>query len=85
MNFSLALLRASVAAPDPIRTKYRQALNELMQFVIFHGRTLEAAFADVLVDAADSAALLLIANTELDQWEQNNCARYNLARGMTQR
>ena len=80
-----SVLRASVAAPDPIRTKYRQTLNELMQFVVFHGRTLEAAFADVHVDAADSAALLLIANTELDQLEQHNCARYNLARGMTQR
>ena len=80
-----SVLRASVAAPDPIRTKYRQTLNELMQFVVFHGRTLEAAFAEVLVDAADSAALLLIANTELDQLEQHNCARYNLARGMTQR
>ena len=79
------MLRASLSAPDPIRTKYRQALNELMQFVVFHGRTLEAAFADVQVDTADSAALHLIANTELDQLEQYNCARYNLARGMTQR
>lgn len=80
-----SVLRASVAAPDPIRTKYRQTLNELMQFVVFHGRTLEAAFAEVQVDAADSAALRLIANSELDQLEQHNCARYNLARGMTQR
>jgi Fic family protein len=80
-----SVLRASLSAPDPIRTKYRQALNELMQFVVFHGRTLEAAFADVQVDTADSAALHLIANTELDQLEQYNCARYNLARGMTQR
>ncbi|WP_431777527.1 Fic family protein [Ottowia caeni] len=80
-----SVLRASLLAPDPIRIKYRQALNELMQFVVFHGRTLDAAFADVHVDAADSAALRLIANTELDQLEQYNCARYNLARGMTQR
>lgn len=80
-----SVLRASLSAPDPIRTKYRQALNELMQFVVFHGRTLDVAFADVQVDAADSAALRLIANTELDQLEQYNCARYNLARGMTQR
>lgn len=54
-----------------------------MQFVVFHGRTLEAAFADVPVDAADSAALRLIANTELDQLEPYNCARYNLSRGIT--
>ena len=80
-----SVLRAALSAPDPIRTKYRQALNELMQFVVFHGCTLEAAFADVYVDAPDISALRLIANTELDQLEQHNCARYNLARGMTQR
>ena len=80
-----SVLRASLSAPDPIRTKYRQALNELMQFVVLHGRTLEAAFGEVHVDAADSAALRLIANTELEQMEPYNCARYNLARGMTQR
>jgi Fic family protein len=80
-----SVLRASLSAPDPMRTKYRQVLNELMQLVVFHGRTLEAAFADVLIDTTDSAALHLIANTELDQLEPYNCARYNLARGMTQR
>ncbi len=80
-----SVLRAALSAPNPIRTKYRQALNELMQFVVFHGRTLEAAFADVYVDAFDISALRHIANTELDQLEQHNCARYNLARGMTQR
>jgi len=80
-----SVLRASVSAPDPIRIKYRQTLNELMQFVVFHGKTMDASFADVHVDAADSAALRLIADTELDQLEPYNCARYNLARGMTQR
>jgi Fic family protein len=80
-----SVLRAALTAPDPIRTQYRQALNELMQLVVLHGRTLEAAFADVPVDAADRRALRLIANTELDQLEPYNCARYNLPRGMTQR
>ncbi len=80
-----SVLRASLAMPDPIRTRYRQALNELMQFVVFHGRTLDDAFAEVPVDTADLAALRVIANTELDHLEQYNCARYNLARAMTQR
>lgn len=39
----------------------------------------------VRVDAADLATLRVIVNTELDHMEQYNCARYNLARGMTQR
>jgi Fic family protein len=80
-----SVLRASVAVPDPMRIRYRQTLNELMQFVVFHRRTLEVALAEVSVDAADLDALRGIANSELDQLEQYNCARYNLARGMTQR
>jgi Fic family protein len=80
-----SVLRASLSAPDPVRTKYRQALNELMQFVVIHGRQLDTAFAEVRVDKADSAALRQIANTELDQLEPYNCARYNLTRATTQR
>lgn len=81
------MLRASLAAPDPLRIRYRQALNELMQCVVVQGRTLETAFSElpVAVGAADLEALRVIANTELDHLEQYNCARYNLARGMTQR
>ena len=80
-----SVLRASLAMPDPLRARYRQALNELMQFVVFYSRKLEEAFAQVTVAAVDLAALRVIANTELDLLEQYNCARYNLARGMTQR
>ena len=80
-----SVLRASLAVPDPLRARYRQALNELMQLVVFHGRTLDEAFSQVPVDGADITALRAIANTELDHLEAYNCARYNLARGMTQR
>lgn len=80
-----SVLRASLAVPDPLRARYRQALNELMQFVVFYGRKLDDAFLEVPVAAADLATLRVIANTELDHLEQYNCARYNLARGVTQR
>ncbi|GBU15377.1 hypothetical protein AwPolaro_07550 [Polaromonas sp.] len=80
-----SVLRASLAMPDPLRTRYRQALNELMQFVVIYGRKLEDAFSEVIVDAADLAALCAIANTELNYLEPYNCARYNLPRGITQR
>lgn len=80
-----SVLRASLGVPDPLRARYRQALNELMQFVVFHGRTLDDALRDVPVDPVDLPALRAIANTELDHLEQYNCARYNLARGMTQK
>jgi hypothetical protein len=75
--------RARVA-PDPVRARYRQALNELIQWAVFQGRTLESALAEVPVAAADSAALRAIENTELDRLEPCNCARHNLSPGMTQ-
>ena len=80
-----SVLRASLAVPDPLRARYRRALDELMQFVVFYGRTLDDAFSEVSVDVADLAAFRIIANTELDHLEQYNCARYNLPRGATQR
>lgn len=79
------VLRASMALPDPIRARYRQTINEVMQYVVFHGRTLEVAFSEVSVHAADLAALRVVVETELDSLEQYNCARYNLARAMTQK
>jgi hypothetical protein len=60
-------------------------MNELMRFVVFYGWTLEDALSDVPIAATDLAALRVIANIELDDLEQYNCARYNLARGVTQR
>lgn len=56
-----------------------------VRFVVFYGRILNDAFSEVRVDAADLAALRVIARTELDRMEQYNCAYYNLALGMTQR
>ena len=38
---------------------------------------------EFMVDAVPAEGI--IADTELDQLEPYNCARYNLARGMTQR
>jgi hypothetical protein len=79
-----SVLRDSLAAPDPLRAKYRQSLNELMQFVVVHGQQLAIALSAVPVDANDVAGLREIANTELNHLETYNCARYNLARVMTQ-
>ncbi len=79
------VLRASLAVPDPLRARYRQALNELMQFVVLHGRTLMDAMPEVRIELADRVALSAIANTELDHLATHNCARYNLPRGLTQR
>lgn len=84
------VLRASLAAPDPLRTRYRQAMNELMQLVVLHGLTLAQAAAEVLGDLtadrpADRIGVQRIAATELDHLTLSNCARYNLVRSRTQR
>jgi Fic family protein len=80
-----SVLRASMAVPDPIRTRYRRALTEIIQLVVFYGKRLDDALNETSVTAADQTALRTIANSELDQLEQYNCARYNLARGITQK
>lgn len=71
--------------PVPIRAQYRSSMTELMQFIVRHGWTLEAAFLEVPIAAADLAAMRIIANTELDHLAQHNCAVYNLSRDVTQR
>lgn len=78
------VLRASMAVPDPLRTRYRQALNELMQFVVFHRCRLDDALTQVRIADDDLSAMHRMAHVELDHLEPYNCARYNLARGMTQ-
>lgn len=79
-----SVLRASMAAPDPLRARYRQTLNEIMQWVVMHRQPKQTALAAVHVDPNDLPGLNEIINTELDHLEVYNCARYNLARGVTQ-
>lgn len=78
------VLRAALGQPDPLRTRYRQSLNEIMQLVVIFGRTLEDALLAVPVDPGDMARLRDLTNTELNHLEPYNCARYNLARSLTQ-
>jgi hypothetical protein len=79
-----SVLRASMAAPDPLRVRYRQTLNEIMQCVVMHRQPQKTAFAAFHVDPNDLPGLNEIVNTELNHLEVYNCARYNLARGVTQ-
>jgi hypothetical protein len=74
-----------MAIPVPLRAQYRQSMNELMRFVVKNGWTLDAAFSEVPVAAADVAALRVIANIELDYLAQYNCGVYNLPRQVVQR
>lgn len=80
-----SMLRAPLAVPDPLRARYRQTLNELMQLVVFHGKTLEESLPQVDILPSDLGGIRAIASAELDHLEQFNCARYNLPRTMTQR
>lgn len=71
--------------PLPLRAQYRHSMTELMQFVVRYGWTLDAAFSEVSIAAADQDALRVIANTELDNLAQHSCAIYNLPRDAVQR
>lgn len=80
-----SVLRASMAAPDPLRIQYRHGLNELMQGVVAHGQTLDEALSYVSVQPRDRKQLRAIAEKELHEMEEYNCARYGVTRGMTRR
>lgn len=73
-----------MSIPVPLRAQYRHSMNELMQFVVRHGWTLDAAFSEVSVASADKEALRIIVDVELDHLETHNCAVYNLQRDVTQ-
>ena len=79
-----SVLRESLAAPDPLRTRYRLSLNDIMQWVVMFGRPLQDAFAALHIDPKDQAGLHEIASIELNHLETYNCARYNLTRSATQ-
>lgn len=80
-----SVLRASMDVPDPLRARYRQAMNEIMQLVVIHGIELQAAMPQVSLVPIDVKPLLAIIESELDHLEVYNCARYNLTRSMTQK
>jgi Fic/DOC family protein len=69
---------ASMGAPDRLRVQYREHLINAIQDVVRTGRTLQEAIAAAAVPPADQAQFRALLQTELEQLEVYNCARYRL-------
>ena len=74
----------SLAGPDPLRTRYREALNDVLRLVVHEGRSLAGALDAARVAEQDRDAFETMAHAELDHLETYNCARYRLPMGKTQ-
>ena len=75
---------ASMGAPDPVRLRYRESLNEAIQLVVRERKSIEDALPmlQLSADAAPGFRDLLVA--ELQLLDVNNCARYRLTMGATE-
>jgi prophage maintenance system killer protein len=74
----------AMEAPDPVRSRNREALNDVLRSVVYDGKRLRTAMRAVNVDAADRPAFDRIVNAELDALQPFNCARFRLPIGKTQ-
>jgi Fic family protein len=74
----------SMERPDPIRTRYRESLNDVLRLVVYEGKRLRTVLAAARVDEADRAAFERMVNAELDALQTFNCARFRLPMGKTQ-
>ncbi|SPE36929.1 putative Fic (Filamentation induced by cAMP) protein [Burkholderiales bacterium] len=75
---------ASMGAPNPIRTKYREHLGELVRQVVFYGASFTHAVESLALPEEDRAPFVAIAQDELKHLEPYNCARFRLPIGKTQ-
>lgn len=77
-----AVVLESMGAPDPVRLRYREALNEAVGLVVQRGRRVPQALAELALEAAAGFPELLV--EELKKLEVFNCARYRLPMDATE-
>jgi hypothetical protein len=74
----------SMGAPDPVRLRYRESLNEAIGLVVRERKTVHATLTELGLteDAAPGFGTLLIG--ELAKLEVFNCARYRVTMNVTE-
>jgi Fic family protein len=70
---------ASVEAPDPVRIRHREDLNQAIVQVVLQRRTVAEAEALLKLDAAQNPAFHALLTAELRQLGAHNGGRYRLA------
>jgi len=79
-----AVVLESMGAPDPVRLRYRESLNEAVGLVVRERKTVHKSLVELGLaeDAAPGFGALLI--NELGKLEVFNCARYRITMSATE-
>ncbi|WP_118180236.1 Fic family protein [Paraburkholderia phosphatilytica] len=79
-----AVALESMGAPDPLRLRYREALNAAIGLVVRDRRPLEEAVTELGLNDETAPGFRALLVKELTQLEMFNCARYRLPMNVTQ-
>ncbi len=74
----------SMGAPDPLRLRYRQALNDGIGMIVRDRKTADAAVAELGLPEESAKTFRSLLDEELAALEVFNCARYRLTMRMTE-
>jgi Fic family protein len=74
-----AVVLAAAGAPDPLRLRYREALNEALGLVVREGKTMLQAFGTLNIPSPDAAGFQVMLQDEINKLNGHNCARFRLA------
>jgi Fic family protein len=78
------VVQESLGSPDPLRLKYREALNEAIASVVRNRRPLPDAISEVGIPDADAEKFKQLLQQDLASLSGFNCARYRLGSEETQ-
>ena len=79
-----AVVLEAMGAPDPLRLRYRQALNDAIALVVRERKTLDAVIAELGLGTQADSGFRTLLDEELAALEVFNCARYRLTMSTTQ-
>lgn len=74
----------SMGAPDPVRLRYRELLNEAIQLIVRERESLEAVLLKLGLSEESAPTFRGLLVDELQKLEVHNCARYRLTIGATE-
>jgi hypothetical protein len=80
-----AVMLEAMGVPDPVRLRFREALNEVVGCVVRDGQTAAQAIAALALPEGDAAEVQRLLADELRVLDVHNCARYRLAMGQVRR
>jgi fido (protein-threonine AMPylation protein) len=79
-----AVVLEAIGAPDPLRLRYRQALNDAIALVVRERKMLDAVIGELGMSPQADADFRALLDEELAALEVFNCARYRLPMSTTE-